>query len=276
MIGCVHARPAPLRHSVLIDSTWPTAYTLLVPPAAAVAGRYRTRGHVDPVRVSRTRSQWTAEPRWVPEHDLLRSAPDRHPDVRRVRVVASFALSVTFLPALLSLLPLRASASGRGDDPMMAAIADFVVRRRTVLLWGSAAVVLALLAAVPRNELNDVLVHFFDESVEFRRDTDFLDERLSGNTVLEYSSFARPGRNRQSRLLADMSAVADGTVPAETAPRRSTDLRHSTRASADDPGAYRLPPAAARSQYLRSDELSPALTLDLNTEHVSRSATCRR
>ena len=33
------------------------------------------------------------------------------------------------------------------------------------------------LLAIPRNELNDVLVHFFDESVEFRQDTDFMDER---------------------------------------------------------------------------------------------------
>ncbi|MCY3731320.1 MAG: MMPL family transporter, partial [Rhodospirillaceae bacterium] len=109
-------------------------------------------------------------------------------------IVASFLLSVTFLPALLSLLPMRARGSGRQEDRAMAAIAGFVVRRRTAVLWGSVAVVLALLAAIPRNDLNDVLVHFFDESTEFRQDTDFLDERLSGNTLLEYSLHAaEPG-----------------------------------------------------------------------------------
>ena len=161
-------------------------------------------------------------------------------------VVASFALSVTFLPALLSLLPLRVSASGRGDDPMMAAIADFVVRRRTVLLWGSAAVVLALLAAVPRNELNDVLVHFFDESVEFRRDTDFLDERLSGNTVLEYSVVSPgPDEIANPAFLADLSAFADWyrSQPETRHVRVITDTFRQLNKSmhGDDPGAYRLP-----------------------------------
>ena len=66
-------------------------------------------------------------------------------------------------------------------------MADFALRRRKALLWGWAVVVIAMIVAIPRNELNDVLVHFFDESVEFRRDTDFMDERLSGNTVLDYS-----------------------------------------------------------------------------------------
>lgn len=123
---------------------------------------------------------------------------------------ASFLLSVTFLPALLSLLPLRAPAMRRPHDPAMAAIAEFVVRRRKALLWGSATIVLALAAAIPRNDLNDVLVHFFDESIEFRQDTDFLDERLSGNTVLEYSLHSSgPGGVTEPAFLADVSAFAD-------------------------------------------------------------------
>ena len=88
-------------------------------------------------------------------------------------VMVSFVLSVTFLPALLSVLPLRAPAVRRQKDMMMSIIAEFVIRRQTVLLWGSSLVVLALLAAIPRNELNDVLIHFFDESVEFRQDASF-------------------------------------------------------------------------------------------------------
>ena len=195
-------------------------------------------------------------------------------------VVASFALSVTFLPALLSLLPLRASASGRGDDPMMAAIADFVVRRRTVLLWGSAAVVLALLAAVPRNELNDILVHFFDESVEFRRDTDFLDERLSGNTVLEYSVVSPgPDEIANPAFLADLSAFADWyrSQPETRHVRVITDTFRQLNKSmhGDDPKAYRLPASRElASQYLLLYELSLPYGLDLNNRiDVSRSAT---
>ena len=195
-------------------------------------------------------------------------------------VGASFALTVTFLPALLSLLPMRAPAARRDDDPMMAAIAEFVVRRRTALLWGSSAVVLALLAAVPRNELNDVLVHFFDESVEFRRDVDFLDERLSGNTVLEYSvASSGPDGIVDPAFLADLSAFADWY-------RNQPETRHvwvisdtfrqiNKSMHGDDPAEYRLPASRdLASQYLLLYELSLPFGLDLNNRiDVSRSAT---
>ena len=195
-------------------------------------------------------------------------------------VGASFVLAVTFLPALLSLLPMRAPARGRNDDPMMAAIAEFVVRRRTALLWGSSAVVLALLAAVPRNELNDVMVHFFDESVEFRRDVDFLDERLSGNSVIEYSVVSSgPDEIADPAFLADLSAFADWY-------RAQPETRHvwvitdtfrqlNKSMHGDDPAEYRLPASRdLTSQYLLLYELSLPYGLDLNNRiDVSRSAT---
>ena len=195
-------------------------------------------------------------------------------------VLASFVLSITFLPALLSLLPLRARAAKHRIDPLMGALAEFVVRRRRVLLWGSAAVVVALLAAVPRNELNDVLVHFFDESVELRQDTDFLDENLSGNTVIEYSLVSHgPGDIADPAYLADMSAFADWY-------RSQPETRHVMAISdtfrqlnksmhGDDPNAYRLPVSRdLAAQYLLLYELSLPFGLDLNNRiNVSKSAT---
>ena len=195
-------------------------------------------------------------------------------------VGASFVLSVTFLPALLSILPMRVPPARRAGDPAMAALAEFVVRRRTALLWGSVAVVVALAAAVPRNELNDVLTHFFDESVELRRDTDFLDEHLNGNTVLEYSLVsAGPGGIAEPAYLADVSAFADWY-------RAQPDTRHVRVLSdtfrqinksmhGDDPAAYRLPASRdVAAQYLLLYELSLPFGLDLNHRiDVSRSAT---
>ena len=195
---------------------------------------------------------------------------------------ASFLLSVTFLPALLSLLPVRAPAAKHRDDPAMASLAEFVVRRRKALLWGSVAVavVLALAAAIPRNELNDVLVHFFDESVEFRQDTDFLDERLSGNTVLEYSlTSPGPGEVTDPEFLAEVSAFADWY-------RKQPETRHvavitdtfrqlNKNMHGDDPAAYRLPASRdLAAQYLLLYELSLPLGLDLNNRiDVDKAAT---
>ena len=195
-------------------------------------------------------------------------------------IAASFLLSVAFLPALLSLLPMRARSSDRGDDPTMAAVAEFVVRRRKALLWGSVAVVLALGAAIPRNDLNDVLVHFFDESTEFRRDTDFLDERLSGNTLLEYSLHAsEPGGISDPLFLASVSAFAEWyrkqpeTRHVETFTDTFRQLNKSMHGG--DPAAYRLPAGRElAAQYLLLYELSLPQGLDLNNRiDADKSAT---
>ena len=196
-------------------------------------------------------------------------------------IIASFLLSVTFLPALLSVMPMPApKKAGRSHDPLMGAVAEFVVRRRWLLLFGSAVVVLGLLAAVPRNDLNDVLVNFFDESVEFRQDTEFLDERLSGNTVLEYSlASAGPGEISDPTYLAEVSAFAEWY-------RAQPEVRHVTVITdtfrqlnksmhGDDPDAYRLPESRElASQYLLLYELSLPFGLDLNNRiAVDKSVT---
>ena len=195
-------------------------------------------------------------------------------------IAASFILSVTFLPALLSLLPIRAPKERRLRGPTMTLVADFVLRYRRPLLWGWLAVVLAMALAIPRNELNDVLVHFFDESVEFRQDTDFMDERLSGNTLLEYSLEASTeGGVTDPRFLAEVSSFADWYR--EQPPVRHvaviTDTFRQLNKSmhGDDPAAYRIPESRElAAQYLLLYELSLPQGLNLNNQiDRSRSAT---
>ena len=195
-------------------------------------------------------------------------------------VGASFLLTVTFLPALLSLLPVRTPTGRPENHRAMNAIAEFVIRHRPSLLWGSVAVVLVMLAAIPRNELNDVLVYFFDESVELRQDVDFMDEHLSGNTVLEYSiASSGPEGIVDPAFLANLSAFADWY-------RAQPETRHVSVISdtfrqlnksmhGDDPAAYHLPDRRElAAQYLLLYELSLPLGLDLNHQiNVSRSTT---
>ena len=195
-------------------------------------------------------------------------------------IAASFILSVTFLPALLSLLPIRAPKDRRLRGPTMALVAEVVLRCRRPLFWGWLAVVLAMALAIPRNELNDVLVHFFDESVEFRQDTDFMDERLSGNTLLEYSLEASTeGGVTDPRFLAEVSSFADWYR--EQPPVRHvaviTDTFRQLNKSmhGDDPAAYRIPESQElAAQYLLLYELSLPQGLNLNNQiDRSRSAT---
>ncbi|MDE2789090.1 MAG: MMPL family transporter [Paracoccaceae bacterium] len=195
-------------------------------------------------------------------------------------IAASFILSVTFLPALLSLLPVRAARELRLPGPTMNAVADFVIRQRKTFLWVWAAIVPVMILAIPRNELNDVLVHFFDESVEFRQDTDFMDEHLSGNTLLEYSLEASfEGGVTDPSFLAEVANFADWYR--EQPPVRHvaviTDTFRQLNMSmhGDDPAAYRIPETQdLAAQYLLLYELSLPLGLNLNNQiDRSRSAT---
>ena len=195
-------------------------------------------------------------------------------------IAASFILSVTFLPALLSLLPVRAARERRLRGPTMPVLADTVMRHRKALIWGWLVIVSAMILAIPRNELNDVLVHFFDESVEFRQDTDFMDERLSGNTLLEYSLEAsEEGGVTDPRFLAEVSSFADWyreQPPVRHVAVITDTFRQLNRSMhGDDPAAYRIPESRElAAQYLLLYELSLPQGLNLNNQiDRSRSAT---
>ena len=195
-------------------------------------------------------------------------------------IAVSFILSVTFLPALLSLLPIRDTRGHQNHESRMVRLADLVLHHRKVLFWGWLVIVSAMILAIPRNELNDVLVHFFDESVEFRQDTDFMDDRLSGNTLLEYSLEAPvEGGVTDPVFLAEVSDFADWY-------REQPHVRHvsvitdtfrqlNKSMHGDDPAAYRIPESQElAAQYLLLYELSLPQGLDVNNQiDRSRSAT---
>ena len=207
--------------------------------------------------------------------------PYRHlGDIVAFGIGASFILSVTFLPAMLSLMPIRSGSDRRIAGPFLNVMADLALRRRVPLAIAWALVAVAMLLAIPRNDLNDVLVHFFDESVEFRRDTDFMDEHLSGNTVLDYSLEAAGTDGVLDPLfLAEVSNFAEWF-------REQPSIRHvsvitdtfrqlNQSMHGDDPEAYRLPETRElAAQYLLLYEMSLPSGLDLNNQiNTARSAT---
>ena len=195
-------------------------------------------------------------------------------------VGAAFFLSVTLLPALLSLMPIRVRATEDRRDAAMAALGEFVIRRRRVLGWGFGAVTVALVASIPRNELNDVFLHYFDESIEFRRDAEFTVENLTGLYTIEYSLPAgEPGGISDLAYLSDVEAFAEWyrEQPETIHVNVITDTfrRLNRSMHGDDPTEYRLPAnRELAAQYLLFYELSLPFGLDLDNQiAVDRSAT---
>lgn len=194
-------------------------------------------------------------------------------------VVISFILAVTFLPALIAVLPISTPKRTGGDDTAMARLGEFVVRRRSPLLWGMSVIVIALLVNVPRNDLNDVFVHWFDKSIQFRADTDFTIENLTGLYTIEHSlSSGESGGISNPRFLGEAESFVRWvkSQPGVRHVRTFTDVvkRLNKNLHGDDERMYRLPDKRElAAQYLLLYEMSLPYGLDLNNQiNVDKSS----
>ena len=197
-----------------------------------------------------------------------------------VGMAAAYVYSVTLLPALLSVLPLRRRAARVGGSAFFERLGAFVVARRTLLLVSMGAVAVVLLAGVPRVELTDNWTTHLDERYAFRRDTDFVIENLTGVETLEYSLDAgRDGGITDPAYLGKVDDFAEWyrAQPEVAHVQVFSDImkRLNKNMHGDDPAFYRLPddPELA-AQYLLLYELSVPFGMDLNNRiNVAKSAT---
>ncbi|MCY4220663.1 MAG: MMPL family transporter, partial [Thiotrichales bacterium] len=195
-------------------------------------------------------------------------------------VLCAFAYSMTLLPALLAVLPLRARRARAGGSVFFDRFGAFVVARRTPLLWFMAALAAALATGVPRVELTDNWTQYFDERYEFRRDTDFVIENLTGMETLEYSLDAgREGGITDPDYLRKVDAFAEWyrAQPEVMHVQAFSDImkRLNKSMNGDDPAFYRLPDnSGLAAQYLLLYELSVPSGRDLNNRiDVAKTAT---
>ena len=197
-----------------------------------------------------------------------------------IGVLVSFLLSVSLLPALISLLPVRVKQKKEQSSVLMSRFADFVVAKRTPLFWGMMGIILLLIAALPRNELNDIFVHYFDETVDFRTDSDFTTDNLTGLYNIEYSlEAADAGGISDPEFLQEIDAFADWyrEQPETLHVNIYTDIikRLNKNMHSDDESYYRIPDNRDLSaQYLLLYEMSLPYGLDLNNQiNIDKSAT---
>jgi len=195
-------------------------------------------------------------------------------------VTAAFIFSVTILPAMILALPIKQKKVSADKVDSMDRLAEFVIGNRKNLLWGMTIFALATVAFLPRNDLNDEWVQYFDESVEFRNNTDFVLENLTGLYTLEFSLKAgEEGSVSDPRFL---KMVKNFTEMAEAQPEvihvntfTDTMSRLNKNMHGDNPEYYRLPEQRdLAAQYLLLYEMSLPYGLDLNNQiNVKKSAT---
>jgi uncharacterized protein len=108
-----------------------------------------------------------------------------------IGAVTTWMLSMTFLPALLCVLPWKVVHKELPAERMSLAVAKVVMRypRRVLFFVLLFASVLSAMAFT--NTLDDRYVRYFDERYSFRQATDRLNQELGGFYILEFSLDAR-------------------------------------------------------------------------------------
>ncbi|MCU7906244.1 MAG: MMPL family transporter [Candidatus Thiodiazotropha sp. (ex Epidulcina cf. delphinae)] len=195
-------------------------------------------------------------------------------------VALAFFLSITFLPAMMMLLPVKSLGGDTLGSTTMLRFAEFVVRNKKGLLWGMGVIILLLIAQIPNNRLDDQFVKYFDESIAFRQATDFTTDNLTGIYLIEYSlesgetgGISDPGFLRKVDDFAQWYRQQPYVLHVNTI----TDImkRLNRNMHEDDDDWYRLPDRRDLSaQYLLLYEFSLPFGLDLNNQiNVKKSAT---
>ncbi|HFD79461.1 MAG TPA: RND family transporter [Gammaproteobacteria bacterium] len=197
-----------------------------------------------------------------------------------IGVLAAFLYTITLLPLLMLLLPVRVRPARSHSVAAMDRLADFVVNHRHPVLWGMIALVAVLVAFIPRNELNDEFVRYFDQTVPFRVDTDFTTDNLTGLYSISYSlgaggsgAISEPAFLRKLDEFANWYRQQPEVLHVSTL--SDTMKRLNKNLHGDDPAWYRLPERRdLAAQYLLLYEMSLPYGLDLNNQiNVDKSAT---
>ncbi len=201
-------------------------------------------------------------------------------NISALGVIIAFFLSVSFLPALATLLPSMIREHEQHDSHVMLKLADWIIKFRKQLLVGMGALILALVALVPLNETNDVFVEYFDERIQFRTDTDFVVENLTGVYFIDYSldsgsdgGVSDPKNLQQVEDLANWLRAQPNVMHVSTI----TDIfkRLNRNMHGDDTAWHKLPQERdLAAQYLLLYEMSLPYGLDLNNQiDINKQAT---
>ncbi|MGK0247602.1 MAG: putative RND superfamily exporter protein [Oleispira sp.] len=194
-------------------------------------------------------------------------------------VMLAFFLSVTLLPALMVIIPMRVKVSPEHHGAMEK-LADWVIKHNKIILPVSSAVMLFFACLVPLNELNDEATKYFDTSTEFRQSVDKQEETISGMSSISWGLYSgeENGINNPefTKVISDFSdwlRVQPETDHVMTI--SDTIKRLSKSMNGDNEDFYRLPKdRELTAQYLLMYEMSLPYGLDLNNQlNIDKSST---
>ncbi|WP_298501961.1 MMPL family transporter [uncultured Maribacter sp.] len=197
-------------------------------------------------------------------------------------MLMAFLYSTTTLPALMAIFPVKAKGVGKKKEikNWYTELGNFVIKQPMRLTIVSLVIIGFLGFLATKNEFNDEFINYFDETVPFRTDTDYISENLTGIYNVEYSvgSGESGGINNPTYLktlnafedwLNEQPEVVHVNAFSEVARRVNRSMH------GDDTKFYKVPEDREEAaQYLLLYELSLPFGLDLNNQiNVDKSET---
>lgn len=187
-------------------------------------------------------------------------------------VIFAWLLSVSFLPAVMTILPVKVKLKDELDNSAIKRLTEWVIRYRKRLLIVNGIVAISVIAFIPLNQLNDEFVKYFDESTAFRQATDFQSKNMGGIYNIEFSIHAQgQGAISEPKYLQSVQRLKDWLLdqPKVVHINTVTDTfkRLNKNMHGDDIQWYRLPEnRELAAQYLLLYEMSLPYGLDLNDQ----------
>ncbi|ALS99457.1 efflux RND transporter permease subunit [Lacimicrobium alkaliphilum] len=201
-------------------------------------------------------------------------------NVSALGVMLAFVFSVTLLPALLMILPMRVARQQKTKGKGIEAFGEWVIRHHKRLLPVTFVIAILAVAASFNNSVNDIATEYFDDSTAFRQSTDFQEQHLSGMSTVDFAIYAgEPSALNDPQVL---QAVEDFSQWLRQQPEvdhvntiSDTFKRLNKNMHGDDQSYYRLPGSQElAAQYLLLYEMSLPYGLDLNNQvNLDKSAT---
>ena len=204
-------------------------------------------------------------------------------NITAVGILAALLYSVFFLPAFLSIVPLKVRQRSRertDASRVLGSMADWVTARHRPVLAVVGTLTIVLVSFVPTIDLNDEWVKYFDDRIPFRADAEWGMENLNGIYLLEFSVSAKGPEGisdpeylhhleRFTTWLRKQPEVTHVYSYADVIKRLNKNMH------ADDPAWYRIPEERdLAAQYLLLYELSLPYGLDLNDRiSIDKAAT---
>ncbi len=195
-------------------------------------------------------------------------------------VMAALFYSVFFMPALMSVLPLRTKKEQVKQNSIFNTLAEFVIKYRNPVFWSMIAMILLCSSGISRIYLNDEFIKYFDTSYPFRIASDFSAEHLAGLEIIDWDlSAGSEGGINDPKYLKKLDAFAQWfrAQPEVRHVYTITDImkRLNQNMHGDDPAWYKLPEQRdLAAQYLLLYEMNLPFGLDLNNRiNVDKSST---